>query len=167
MTKRLSSILATLTVGAAALGVVAPAQAEAASAGRSPAEQALLTAVNEARADAGLPGLRPLWVLARPARAHSIHMSRTDSLDHDGADGRPFWVRLVAAGFPRNRWMGENLAMAPGCDLAAAREVVQLWLDSPGHRANLLSQRFRHLGTGVASNGPDCAMTAFTADFGG
>lgn len=167
MQGRLSAALVVLTLGATVGAGVVPQAAHAAAPGRSTPERALLTAVNDARAERGIPSLRPYWVLARPARSHSITLAREDRLDHDGADGRPFWSRLVAAGFPRSRWMGENLAMVPGCDLAAAREVVRLWLASPGHRENLLSRKFRYLGTGTASVDPGCRMTVFTADFGG
>jgi uncharacterized protein YkwD len=53
----------------------------------------------------------------------------------------------------------------PSCDYEPA-EVVRMWLDSPGHRANLLSRKFRVVGVGVASDN-DCTTTVLTTDFGG
>ena len=61
--------------------------------------------------------------------------------------------------------MGENLAMIPGCGPEAAATTVQLWLKSPGHRANLLNPSFRWVGPGVAG-ADDCSSTILTADFG-
>jgi uncharacterized protein YkwD len=133
--------------------------------GRSAAEVGLLVEMNAARVANGLPRLRRSAILARPARAHSSALVAKGELDHDGPNGEPFWKRLVAAGFPRGRWMGENLALMPSCDYEPA-EVVQMWLDSPGHRANLLSRKFRVVGVGVASDA-DCTTTVLTTDFGG
>lgn len=139
--------------------------AQAAQAGRSAAEIAVLREMNAARLDHGLARLRPHGLLAKPARAHSVNLVAKGELDHDGPNGEPFWKRLVAAGFPRNRWMGENLALMPSCDYEPA-EVVQMWLDSPGHRANLLSKKFTVVGVGVASDAA-CTTTVLTTDFGG
>jgi uncharacterized protein YkwD len=139
--------------------------ATAAPAGRSAAEMGLLKEMNAVRVNSGLPRLRPLPVLAKPARTHSASLAGKGELDHDGPNGEPFWKRLVAAGFPRNRWMGENLALMPSCDYDPA-EVVQMWLDSPGHRANLLSKKFAVVGVGIATDA-ECTTTVFTTDFGG
>ena len=79
---------------------------------------------------------------------------------------RPHWAQsLVAAGYPRNRWMAENLAQLGGCDAGTARRTVRMWMNSPGHRTNLLSPRFRWVGVGSASDG-GCDATVVTADFG-
>jgi uncharacterized protein YkwD len=128
-------------------------------------ERAIMSEMNRVRADAGLPALRRVALLARPARAHSTWLARTGAFQHEGPGGTPFWTRLVAAGFPRSARMGENLALVGGCAPATARTVVQGWLKSPGHRANLLSPRFRVVGVGVVST-PGCATTLVTADYG-
>lgn len=128
-------------------------------------ESALLAEMNRARVERGRRPLRPIATLARPARDQSRYLLGLGTLDHDGSDGSPFWHRLVAAGFPRGRTVGENLAMVPGCGPAAAAETVQMWLDSPGHRANLLNPRFRWAGAGAASSA-DCSSTILTADYG-
>jgi uncharacterized protein YkwD len=161
----LATAVATLALTGAAGTALPAASADAAPPGRSAAERELLVAVNAVRIAHGLPRLRPSWTLARAARAHSRLLAGTHALSHDGTGGEPFWKRLVRAGFPRNRWLGENLALVPACDGTAA-EVVRMWMDSPGHRANLLSPRFRVVGLGVASS-RDCGATVFTADFGG
>jgi uncharacterized protein YkwD len=152
-----------LALGLAALcwSAAAP-RAHAASA----AEAALVSAVNQARAQHGLPALRVRTSLARPARAQSVRIAATGRLEHEGPGGAPFWKRLVAAGYPANRPMAENLAMMPACGAEAAREAVRGWLASPPHRANMLSRSYRWIGTGVAGDG-GCAETYLTADFGG
>ncbi len=128
-------------------------------------ESALVTEMNRVRADRGRQPLRTIGTLQRPARGQSRYLLGIGELDHDGPDGSPFWTRLIAAGFPRNRSMGENLAMVPGCGPDAAARTVQLWLKSPGHRANLLNPAFRWVGAGAASAG-DCSSTVLTADYG-
>ncbi|MEW6581183.1 MAG: CAP domain-containing protein [Actinomycetota bacterium] len=158
-------LLATVLVASASAALAGAPGAQAASPGRSPAEATLLAAMNEARVAHGRPPLRLSALLSRPARRHSASLAAAQELSHEGPHGEPFWTRLVAAGYPRNRWMGENLALVSGCG-DAARTMVRMWLDSPGHRANLLSRRFRVVGVGVASD-DGCAVTVATTDFGG
>ena len=133
--------------------------------GRAPAERRLLEAVNRARAERGLPGLRASVLLARPARRHSAVLVRLGYLSHNSGSS-PFWTRLVAAGFPPQSSMAENLARVPGCDPSGAERVVQLWLASPAHRANMLSRRYRVMGAGASSDRA-CNRTVYNADFGG
>jgi uncharacterized protein YkwD len=129
-------------------------------------EAALVQQMNAVRRAHGRAPLRPLATLARPARAHSAFLARSGSFQHEAADGAPFWTRLVAAGFPRQRRMAENIALVQGCTPAAMRQVVRLWMDSPGHRANLLDRRLRATGAGVVAT-PGCAEILVTADYGG
>lgn len=128
-------------------------------------ERALLVEMNRVRVARGRPPLRSRAVLRRPARAQSRYLLRIGDLRHEGRDGAPFWARLVAAGFPRRRMMGENLALVPDCTRGAVRRAVRLWMRSPGHRANLLNRRFRWTGAGAAI-APGCASVYLTADFG-
>ena len=121
--------------------------------------------MNRARAVNGRAPLRPLATLNRAARTQSRALVASGEFQHESLDGSPFWTRLVAAGFPANRRMGENLALTSACDRAAATQTVAMWLASPGHRANLLNPRFHFVGSGVAS-APDCSETILTADYG-
>ncbi len=128
-------------------------------------ETALVAEMNKVRAERGRKPLRMSATLRRPARGQSRYLLATGQLTHDGPDGSPFWTRLVDAGFPRDRWMAENLAELGGCDASTARRTVQMWMDSPGHRTNLLNPRYRWVGVGSASDG-GCSTTLLTADFG-
>jgi uncharacterized protein YkwD len=146
-----------------AQGAADPGSAKALGPGRI--EAALLVEMNAVRVARGRAPLRMSATLRRPARAQSRYLLRTGQLTHEGPDGAPFWTRLVEAGYPRNRWMAENLAELGGCDRTTARRTVRMWMDSPGHRANLLNRRYRWVGVGSASAG-GCDVTVVTADYG-
>lgn len=128
-------------------------------------ESALVREMNRVRQAHGRAPLRVSAALRRAARPQSAFLLRTDQLTHDSPDGSPFWQRIVAAGYPRNRWMAENLADLPGCDTTTARRTVAMWMASRPHRINLLNRRYRYVGAGVASAG-DCSLTYATADYG-
>jgi uncharacterized protein YkwD len=106
------------------------------------AELALLHAMNEARHAHGLAPLRIDARLERAARGHSSAMLRTNTFSH-GA----FATRIRQTGV-RARRVGENLAWAVG-PLAEAHSIVNLWLASPEHRANLLRPGYRTVGVGI------------------
>jgi uncharacterized protein YkwD len=127
---------------------------------------ALLKEMNQARASRGIAPLRLSKILSRPARQHSAYLAQMGELDHDGADGRPFYVRLYNAGFPRTRAVGENLGLSGGCATDLAETMVEMWLDSPGHRRNLLSRDFKVVGLAIVA-ADDCNSTVYTTDFGG
>src|SRR5262249_36074093 len=125
-------------------------------------EAALLRAMNSARA---AHGLRPLQIdnrLVSTSRAHSRTMLRTQTLFH-GA----FTVRIRRAGV-RAPTLGENLAWGTGT-LSAARAIVDLWLQSPEHRANLLRPGFRTVGVGAVRGSfeGNAGALVVTTDFAG
>lgn len=152
--------LAALCAAVAAPGAMAQSPDEIA------AKADLLREVNAARTARGVAPLRLSRVLGAPAVRHSTYLARTGRLDHTGADGRPFYVRLYAAGFSRRKAVGENLGMIGGCSTDAAKIMVQMWLDSPPHRRNLLSKNFKVVGLAVIKD-RNCAQTVYTTDFGG
>jgi uncharacterized protein YkwD len=110
-------------------------------------------------------GLRPLRVdakLAFAARAHSRDMLRRGYFGH-GA----FPLRLHRFGV-RTDPIGENIAWGVGAR-GEAREVLHLWIGSPGHRANLLGPHFHRIGLGmpVGPFGGFRWTRVVTADFAG
>ena len=126
------------------------------------AELALLNAMNEARSARGLAALRIDPRLERAARRHSRAMLRTDRLAHG-----PFATRIHRAGV-RARRVGENLAWGVG-PVAEAHAIVNMWLSSPEHRANLLRTGYRTVGVGIrvgSFEGHDGASVV-TTDFAG
>lgn len=125
-------------------------------------ERTLLGAVNDVRAD---HNLRPLLVdrkLLSSARAYSATMIREDVFTHG-----TFAERLARSG-ARGPAFGENLAWGVG-RLAGARSIVRMWMESPGHRANLLRPGWTRVGIGtrVGSFLGYGGATVVTADFAG
>jgi uncharacterized protein YkwD len=159
-------VLSLVTVVGAATALVGVSAAGGATQKELTGQAVLLTEMNAARAQHGLAPLRLSQVLARPARSQSVYLARTGKLDHDGADGKPFYVRLYKAGYSTTKAVGENLAMSSGCETNLAKTMVRMWLRSPGHRANLLSTRFKVVGLAVVT-AQNCSNTVYTTDFGG
>ncbi len=154
-------------IGVAALCAAAAAPvASAQTPSEITAKSELLQEVNAARVAHGVAPLKLSRVLGMPAVRHSRYLARTGRLDHNGVDGRPFYVRLYAAGYSRRKAVGENLGMIGGCSTDAAKVMVQMWLESPSHRRNLLSKRFKVVGLAVIQ-APNCDQTVYTTDFGG
>jgi uncharacterized protein YkwD len=126
------------------------------------AELAMLQAMNSAREAQALAPLRIDGRLQRAACGHSRAMLRTDTFSH-GA----FAARIRRAGV-RARRVGENLAWGVGA-LAEAHAIVNTWLASPEHRANLLRAGYRTVGVGirVGSFGGYADASVITTDFAG
>lgn len=101
----------------------------------------MLRAVNQARAQYRLAPLGLDLRLEAAARGKSRSIVRTGVFAH-GDVGR----RLAASG-ARGPLFGENLAWAVGAS-ASGPGIVQMWLSSPPHRANLLRPGFRRIGIG-------------------
>lgn len=124
---------------------------------RTAAEVTDLT--NRERARAGLAPLATDALLTSAAQAHSTDMVVRAFYSHTGPDGSQPWDRAAAAGSTR-RMIGENIA----CGQRSPAEVVEGWMNSPGHRANILKREFTHIGIGFAGGGK--AGTYWTQLFG-
>ena len=133
------------------LALLGPAQATpyAPLPGDAALEQTLLTLTNEARAAAGLDILEPNSELAQAARHHAAEMAELGYFSHTSPvpENSRLAQRVVRSGsFVRT--LGENLAVVGETDTAQASTTG--WLESPGHRANLLHPRFTEVGFGSA-----------------
>jgi uncharacterized protein YkwD len=107
--------------------------------------------VDRTNAERGRHGLRPLAVdqrLAAAAQAHSADMVRRGFFAHESPDGRQVWDRAVAAGYAYRK-VAENIAAGQ----RTAEEVVRGWMESPGHRANILDRDLTQIGVGRADGG--------------
>lgn len=96
-------------------------------------------------------GLRPLTAhprLAVIAQTHSEDMVRRSFFSHRNPDGKQVWGRADAMGYPYRK-IAENIAAGQ----RSAAEVVQGWMDSPGHRANILDGELTQIGVGYALGG--------------
>ena len=112
-------------------------------------EAALLEHTNRARAAEGLGTLHQDEKLALAARQHAAEMATLNYLSHESPNAlsRTAGDRVARAGSPVVP-VGENIAKVGNRDVAAV--TTQGWLDSPGHRANLLEPKFTHVGFGTA-----------------
>ena len=138
--------------------LAAPLTIETVGDAGSPGQQ-LLELINEARARErrcgrsrfqSAPPLAASPALNRAANAHALDIAKRGELSHEGFDGSQPADRATRAGY---RWtaIAENVAAGQ----TAAAEVVETWLQSPGHCANLMDPRYSQAGAAVALNEDD------------
>jgi uncharacterized protein YkwD len=121
------------------------------------AEDRMLAMVNQERTSRGLKPLRMNQQAREVARAHSEDMFARGYFSHVDPDGKDPFQRMNDAGI-HFQAAGENLALAPTLELAHNG-----LMNSPGHRANILSTDFGTVGIGVIDGGPYGLM--ITQDF--
>ncbi|MER8158845.1 CAP domain-containing protein [Streptomyces sp. NPDC094472] len=119
----------------------------------------VIALTNAERAAARLAPLAPDPRLTAAAQAHSDDMVARDFYSHTGPEGHQPWDRARTAG-ATHRGIGENIA----CGQRSPAEVVRGWMNSPGHRANILKPDFTHIGIGHATGSR--AGTYWTQVFG-
>jgi uncharacterized protein YkwD len=141
MTRSIPSFPAVLATALAVVATAAPAPPAAAR--LSGSERAMIRLVNHARIARGLAPVHPRRTLGRAADRHSRDMLRADFFDHASSDGTPFERRVWR--YTDARRIGETLAMI-GQRRGGAARVVQMWMNSPPHRAVLLTPGFRRIG---------------------
>jgi uncharacterized protein YkwD len=125
---------------------------------------------NQIRAQNGLPLLSGSAKLRRAAEGHSAEMVDAHYFEHTSPSGSTMVDRILASGYVnRNQgWLlGENLEWGTGA-MATPRGALDAWMNSPGHRANVLRRGYRQLGVGVALGTPTGAAggVTITVDFG-
>ncbi|MFJ2898575.1 CAP domain-containing protein [Streptomyces sp. NPDC087218] len=128
----------------------APAARRSMAPASSSAQAAVLALVNQERAKVGCSPLTASSSLASLAQDFSRDMAARGFFDHTDPDGRSPWDRASKAGV--KGLAAENIARGQ----ADAQAVMEAWMDSPGHRANILNCDYKTLGVGVhqGSGGP-------------
>jgi uncharacterized protein YkwD len=123
----------------------------------------VINLINQERAAEGLPALTANSKLTSAARRHSADMACTDTWSHTGSDGSTPASRISDAGYSWSR-VTENIA-ASSSQYFSPSSVVNLWMNSPGHKANILDPNVIHIGVGFRffDNGGYDAY--YTADF--
>ena len=125
-------------------------------------ERSIVSAVNKQRAAHGLAKVRRSVSLARAADFHSWEMLDANYFAHSSRDGGSFDNRVRR--FARHRALGETLAWMSGCGRRSAGRVVSMWMNSPPHRAVVLSPQYRRVGvgkrTGRLGSARACVVTA-------
>ncbi|HZL25237.1 MAG TPA: CAP domain-containing protein [Acidobacteriaceae bacterium] len=141
-----------LVVGLVFCAVFSQVRAQAVSV----AEQYLFQAANAERASRGLPTLRWDAALYRAAQGHSLEMARRESISHQYPGEPELAARGKSAG-ARFSLIAENVAEAQ-----TAVRIHDAWMNSPGHRANLLDPHVDAVGISVRSrNGQLYAVQDF------
>lgn len=134
-----------------------PMAAPEASSAPSVADE-VIALVNTERAKEGCGAVSGNGLLAKAASDHSADMVARDYFSHTSPDGTDPGARITAAGY---RWStyGENIAKGQ----QTAESVMDAWMNSEGHRANILNCAFKELGVGRvdSSGGP-----VWTQNFG-
>jgi uncharacterized protein YkwD len=140
VTQTLKKYVLALTASLALLAGAASAAAP------TPVEAEIIRLTNLERQKAGLPPLRENHTITGVAQAYAALMARMDKLGHN-LDGHDAGWRLNQAGYRWTAW-GENIAYG----YPDAASVVQGWMASPEHRANILNPNFTEIGVGVAKS---------------
>lgn len=108
-------------------------------------QQELLNAHNQERAARNISPLVMNAKLNAAAQKHANWMAANRKMSHD-QNGVPFTTRLTAEGY--HFWSaGENIAMGQ----PTVQAVMTAWMNSPGHRANILKAQYREAGFGIAT----------------
>lgn len=135
---------------------------------------ATLCLINREREAHGEGTLRVNGALERAAQGHSVSMVEDDYFEHVGPSGSTPTARLKAAGYIYSSQIGyaigENIAWGT-MQLATPKAIVDAWIASPGHLANILDPRFRESAIGVVPAVPSLLAhgqqgAIYTEDFG-
>ena len=111
-------------------------------------ETEVVRIVNQRRAEHGLKPLSQDWQLSRVARYKSQDMKDLGYFSHTSPTyGSPF--QMMKSFGISYRTAGENIAKG----YASPEAVVNAWMNSPGHRANILNSTYTHIGVGFVSSG--------------
>jgi uncharacterized protein YkwD len=105
----------------------------------------IFSLTNEERTEAGRTSLTMNNLLRKAAQNYAQLMSDKDELGH-AVNGQTVRMRLAQVGYKWSTY-GENVAYNSRPD---AQRVMNQWIGSPGHRANILNGKFKEIGIGVA-----------------
>ena len=124
-------------------------------------EQEVVDLTNQAREQNGLPALQVNSALVASAQIQSTNMAQLNELEHTlpGVADPTLQSRANAVGYDY-AWLGENIAF----NYPDAASVVNAWMNSPEHRANILNPNYTDIGVAFAWNSLGQAYA--TQDFG-
>ena len=129
-------------------------------------QTATLCLLNNERRHRGLPRLHENHRLDLASMRHARDMARHDFFAHGDFVGRIKATDYLAGA---GAWtVGENIAWGAG-PYATPKGIVRMWMNSPPHRDNILSRRFREIGIGIARGAPRGGVSdgaTYATDFG-
>ncbi|MET7463613.1 CAP domain-containing protein [Nonomuraea sp. NPDC005501] len=111
-------------------------------------ENEVVRLTNAERAKGGCQPLKHDPQLRKAAFGHSADMAEQDYFSHTSKDGRSFMDRIRGAGFTGGTGWAENIAMGQ----PTPASVVQAWMNSSGHKANIMNCKYTLIGVGAAKN---------------
>ena len=163
----LAALVAALALAAPAAALACPNQNEEPTAiSLDAAASSTFCLLNEQRARHGVPALRRNKRLDLASERHARSMAAHHFFEHGNFVGR-----IRAANYLRGArsWtVGENIAWGSSV-LSTPAEIVDAWMHSPGHRANILRRGFREIGIGIARGTPMRSLSdgaTYATDFG-
>jgi len=148
-----------LAVPASALATAArcdDADARPGNASEAVLAKSTVCLLNRERTRRRMGALRTNGRLSRAALSHTLDMVQKRYFEHVSTTGLDVVDRLTSTGYlgaVRSWAVGENLAWGTGAR-STPRETVIGWMNSPGHRRNILNRRFREIGIGVVFHAP-------------
>ena len=154
---------------ASAAGGCAAANAAASTVTKRALVRATLCVLNAQRSRHNLRPLRLNRRLSTAALRHSRAMARRRFFSHTSLSGASFVDRIRSTGYlsgARSWAVGENIAYGSG-NLSSPHAIGRAWMNSPPHRANILSSSYRAIGIGIAFGTPSGRRGGtYTTDFG-
>jgi uncharacterized protein YkwD len=154
--------------GVAGAGACASTSANPSSSNLGAMSSAILCLLNAERAGKGLPALHANGALKRAAQAWARRMISGRFFAHEAGNSTVL-SRIKRTGYVRGNWsLGENIAWGSGA-LATPQAIVNGWMHSPGHRANILHGSFKDIGIGIKLGAPGRGLSGgatYVTDFG-
>lgn len=111
---------------------------------------------NGERTSQGLSPLARNSLLDAAGLRHAQDMRANNFFDHTGSDGSDVSVRATDAGYTWTM-IGENIGMGS----VSPEDMMDGWMNSPGHRANILNPDFTELGVAIDEQGPTLWVQVF------
>jgi uncharacterized protein YkwD len=168
-----AGVLAAMVGAAPAHAACAGADVVPSSANAAKVRKATLCLLNVQRRAHGLRKLRANGKLRHAAASYSRLMVSQGFFSHVSPGGSTLESRVNSTHYldgARSWSIGENIAWGTG-RLGTPRAIVKAWMNSPGHRENILNGTYRDIGIGIATGAPIPAGAAagggtYTTDFG-
>jgi uncharacterized protein YkwD len=129
-------------------------------------ERATFCLINRERTTRGIRQFRRNPRLDLASRRHARSMAARNFFEHGNFVGRIRTAKYLQGA--RGWRLGENIAWGSGT-LSTPSEIVDAWMESPGHRANILQRGFREIGIGIARGTPNRSYedgATYATDFG-
>lgn len=122
----------------------------------------MLARINTLRAGVGAQPVALCQALHHSAVAHATDMATNRFFDHKGSDGSTLAVRVDRTTYGRWTYLAENIAAGQ----RSVEQVMNGWINSPGHYANLTSTNVTHVGLGFIQSSGSPYGTYWVQNFG-